>query len=190
MLFIFRESGLLLIETAERTRGSLCSAENKKTHIFYFTLTVWFWSFSIRGELATFDYIIPQQTGVDWSKPATVQYLQKEVQDGWLVARGAWDLHGDALLQTLSLLLLEKHLRDVAPQPLVGYVHAELECNTQHTQPVSARARACTHARVHAILSHSSETRWPVFVFDTHKHADPIWNTAPNQWCGNEWLLV
>lgn len=87
------------------------------------------------------DYIMPQQTGVDWSKPVTVQYLQKEVQDGWLVARGAWDLHGDALLQTLSLLLLEKHLRDVPPQPLVGYVHAELECNAQHTQPVSAHIK-------------------------------------------------
>lgn len=133
------------------------------------------------GELATLDYIMPQQTGVDWSKPVTVQYLQKEVQDGWLVARGAWDLHGDALLQTLSLLLLEKHLRDVPPQPLVGYVHAELECNAQHTQP-----REHTHARVHATLSRSSETRWPVFVFGTHKRPDPIWNTAPNQWCGNE----
>lgn len=59
--------------------------------------------------------------------PLEDTYLQEEVQDGRLLAQGAWRLHGDALPQTLGLLLLEEHLGDVLPQPLVGYVHAELE---------------------------------------------------------------
>lgn len=63
--------------------------------------------------------------------PPNNTYLQEEVQDGRLLARGAWCLHGDALPQTLGLLLLEEHLGDVLPQPLVGYVHAELECTTR-----------------------------------------------------------
>ena len=49
-----------------------------------------------------------------------------------MVGGGARGLHSDALLQTLSLFLLEKHLGDVLPQPLIGHVHAQLEC-TQHT---------------------------------------------------------
>jgi len=46
------------------------------------------------------------QTGSDWSKPETY-YLQKEVQNGRVIGGGAGDLHGDALLQTLCLLLLK-----------------------------------------------------------------------------------
>lgn len=55
------------------------------------------------------------------------QYLKKEVQDVWLVSGVAWGLHGNALLQTLSLLLLKQHLGDVLPQPLVGHVHTQLK---------------------------------------------------------------
>lgn len=109
-----------------------------------------------------------------------IQYLKKEVQDGWLVAGRAWGLHGNALLQTLSLFLLEQHLRDILSHPLIGYVHAQLECTQYTHQPVNR------HFNAHNIRFLLRDTVFYVFVFFKHTNAQIQSKKqtafAPSQW--------
>lgn len=54
------------------------------------------------------------------------RYLEEEIQNCSLVARGMRRFHGDPLLNAVCLLLDEKHLVDVLMHLLVGHVDTEL----------------------------------------------------------------
>lgn len=59
-------------------------------------------------------------------------YLKKVVQNSTLDVMGVGRFHGDTLLQTLSLLMLEEHLGDVLSEPFVDHVHTQLKYTHTH----------------------------------------------------------